>query len=182
MSRSLPNVANVGTQELTNPAPNSTKHRYERIAQQKRLLNRKSAKKEKEEKEGQQLEQSGIYQIDINDEFPTSGDVTHRFSKNTIGTILEHEALSGRNSRQTRFRLENDAIGRRSRRKKWRENCKCMRCEIMHRQYEERDDHYSKWGIYPCQQHLARQKFYKQYFYDSDWNILLADGGILSAS
>jgi hypothetical protein len=77
-------VANVGTQEITNPAPNSTKHRYERIAQQKRLLNRKSAKKEKEEKEGQQLEQSGIYQIDINDEFPTSGDVTHRFSKNTI--------------------------------------------------------------------------------------------------
>ncbi|CAC5396899.1 unnamed protein product [Mytilus coruscus] len=167
LSKSLPNVADVDN-EVNKPSNNSSKHRYERIAQKKTLLNRKPDKVENEDKEGQPLEQSGIYQFDITGEFPTSGDVTQRFSKNTIGTILENETLSGHNSRQTRCRLENDRIGRRSRRKKWRDNCKCMRCEIMHRQYEERDDHYTKWGIYPCQQHLARQKYFKQYFYDSD--------------
>lgn len=167
MSKSLPNVANIGTQEVNKSTTNSYKHRYERIAQQKRLLQRKQENKKKQESEGQHLEQSGIYQIEIGD-FPNSDEIPKRFSKNTIGTILENEISSGRHSRQTRFRLENDTIGRRSRRKKWRENCKCMRCEIMHRQYEERDDHYSKWGIYPCQQHLARQKYFNQYFYDSD--------------
>ena len=34
--------------------------------------------------------------------------------------------------------------------RKWKENCDCLRCQMLRREYKEGDDHYSLWGQYPC--------------------------------
>lgn len=157
MSKSLPNIANATQQESTK----SPKHRYEKIAHSKRLMKRSHDKESNNTKETQILEQSGIYQIElgeIGDDVVSSGKLSER-------KILS--PVNETNSARTREQLQNDRIGRRSRRQKWRDNCKCMRCEIMKRQFVEGDDHYTKWGIYPCQQ-FNRQKYFNHYFYDSD--------------
>ena len=181
ISRSLPNIATAVQNENRNSLAN-TKHRFEKFTNTKKLQNRIPEEKDSSSKKDvqpnpQPLEKSGIYQIDLSSltdssEPNSNGPKTERIDRNapfttrTIGTIKE-ETPSGRNSSATRHKLENDKIGRRSRRKKWRDNCKCMRCEIMKRQFTEGDEHYTKWGIYPCI-NLSRKKYYHQYFYDSD--------------
>ncbi|GFR98552.1 hypothetical protein ElyMa_006352900 [Elysia marginata] len=34
--------------------------------------------------------------------------------------------------------------------RKWKENCECLRCQMLRREYKEGDEHYSLWGQYPC--------------------------------
>ncbi|KAK3096536.1 hypothetical protein FSP39_001107 [Pinctada imbricata] len=183
ISRSLPNIAQA-VQNEAKTQTNNAKHRFEKFTNTKKLTTRKAETKESPKKEEtshpqQPLEKSGIYQIDLSSlaekSEPSTADSSHTersqrhapLGPRFIGTIKEEP--SGRNSSaaSSRRQLETDKIGRRSRRKKWRDNCKCMRCEIMKRQFIEGDDHYSKWGIYPCM-NLSRKKYYHQYFYDSD--------------
>ena len=34
--------------------------------------------------------------------------------------------------------------------RKWKENCRCLRCQMLKRQFQEGDSHYGLWGRYPC--------------------------------
>ena len=34
--------------------------------------------------------------------------------------------------------------------RKWKEDCDCLRCQMLRREYKEGDEHYSLWGQYPC--------------------------------
>ncbi|XP_050403118.1 uncharacterized protein LOC126819231 [Patella vulgata] len=34
---------------------------------------------------------------------------------------------------------------------KWKENCDCMRCKMLKRQFKDGDESYKLWGQYPCQ-------------------------------
>ncbi|RUS82037.1 hypothetical protein EGW08_010193 [Elysia chlorotica] len=34
--------------------------------------------------------------------------------------------------------------------RKWKENCECLRCQMLRREFKEGDEHYSLWGQYPC--------------------------------
>lgn len=184
LSRSLPNIATA----VQNDAKPASKHRFERISYSKKLQTRSVEKKDKEDEQAvtespskslQELEKSGIYHIDLSNltgvvhiqkdiqsERIDRGEVLN-FQNRSMSTIRENSPFTARSSADIRSRLEKDRLGRRSRRKKWKDNCKCMRCEIMKRQFTEGDDHYSKWGIYPCQQ-FNRKKYFNQYFYDSD--------------
>ncbi|XP_052701157.1 uncharacterized protein LOC128178159 isoform X2 [Crassostrea angulata] len=184
LSRSLPNIATA----VQNDAKPASKHRFERISYSKKLQTRSVEKKDKEDEQAvteapsnslQELEKSGIYHIDLSNltgvvhiqkdiqsERIDRGEVLN-FQNRSMSTIRENSPFTARSSADIKSRLEKDRLGRRSRRKKWKDNCKCMRCEIMKRQFTEGDDHYSKWGIYPCQQ-FNRKKYFNQYFYDSD--------------
>nr|XP_022330230.1 uncharacterized protein LOC111128722 isoform X6 [Crassostrea virginica] len=189
LSRSLPNIASAVQNDASKAA---SKHRFERISYSKKLQARSGEKKDREEDPGaqsqqppaheqtlQELEKSGIYHIDLSNltgvvhiqkdiqtERMDRSDVMN-LQNRSMSTIRENSPYTARSSADIKHRLESDKIGRRSRRKKWKDNCKCMRCEIMKRQFTEGDDHYSKWGIYPCQQ-FNRKKYFNQYFYDSD--------------
>lgn len=189
LSRSLPNIASAVQNDASKAA---SKHRFERISYSKKLQTRSGEKKDREDDPGsqsqqppphehslQELEKSGIYHIDLSNltgvvhiqkdiqtERMDRSDVMN-LQNRSMSTIRENSPYTARSSADIKHRLESDKIGRRSRRKKWKDNCKCMRCEIMKRQFTEGDDHYSKWGIYPCQQ-FNRKKYFNQYFYDSD--------------
>lgn len=142
--------AETGT--TINQGPGGHKHRFEKFSHTKTISTRKQ-QDVYNVKDGQSLEQSGIYQINFNS-----------INEGDNDTVPKENI---KNSAKSRHALEKDSIGRVSRRQKWRDNCKCMRCEIMKRQFQEGDMHYSKWGIYPCQQ-LNRKKYFDHYFYDSD--------------
>ncbi|KAL8595853.1 hypothetical protein ACOMHN_012271 [Nucella lapillus] len=34
--------------------------------------------------------------------------------------------------------------------RKWKEDCQCLRCQMLKRQFREGDSHYTLWGRYPC--------------------------------
>ncbi|GFN80365.1 hypothetical protein PoB_000687100 [Plakobranchus ocellatus] len=34
--------------------------------------------------------------------------------------------------------------------RKWKDNCECLRCQMLRREFKEGDEHYSLWGQYPC--------------------------------
>jgi hypothetical protein len=34
--------------------------------------------------------------------------------------------------------------------RKWKEDCQCLRCQMLKREFKEGDSHYGLWGRYPC--------------------------------
>lgn len=175
LSRSLPNIANNVQQESKNSSTITTKHRFEKIAHTKKL----SRRSEDKETSQQHLEQSGIFQFnlcnlqEVDESTPNVKANERKIAPRENSNAFNERKFALRenpnvlNNGRTRQKLDKDQIGRISRRKKWRESCKCMRCEMMKRQFQEGDAHYTKWGIYPCQ-NTKRNKYYEQYFYDSD--------------
>lgn len=117
--------------------------------------------------EFQSLEQSGIYQLDFSSVRNEIPPVTHGphppTSANTERSYLARkQAFPG-----ARFHSGGKSRQGRELGQKWRDDCDCLRCDIMRRQYMEGDiSSYQNWGNYPCMK-LSKSRA-SSYYYDSD--------------
>ena len=134
----------------------------------------KSELKEKSHKnsnELQGLEQSGIYQIDLssirNEIPPVSDNVSlpplSAKTERSYRTRLPREMSSKNRPEGSRYGQRNKAVS-----KKWRDDCDCLRCSIIKRQYMEGDASYSLWGKYPCRKLVKSRNSSEMCYYDSD--------------
>ena len=121
----------------------------------------------------QSLEQSGIYQIDfssIRNEIPPVADAA---SLPPLSAKTERSYRGGRQPSRERTSInlpEGSRFGPRTRvvTKKWRDDCDCLRCSIIKRQFMEGDAAYMMWGNYPCRKVLKSRNSSEMYYYDSD--------------
>ena len=121
----------------------------------------------------QALEQSGIYQIDfssIRNEIPPVADAA---SLPPLSAKTERSYRGARQPSQERTSInlqEGIKFGPRSRvvTKKWRDDCDCLRCSIIKRQFMEGDPAYMMWGNYPCRRVVKSRNSSEMCYYDSD--------------
>jgi len=120
-----------------------------------------SGEKRKGKSEFQSLEQSGIYQLDFSSVRNEIPPVSH-------GQQPPSSAHTERGYRTRNPRFYSGGLTRgREIRQKWRDDCDCLRCDIMRRQYLEGDiTSYQNWGNYPCMR-LAKSRA-SSHYYDSD--------------
>ena len=131
--------------------------------------------KEKEtlnKSELQILDQSGIIQIDLstirNEIPPVSDNVSLPPLSAKTERSYNRQRLPSR-ERSSKNRPEGSRYGQKTRvvPKKWRDDCDCLRCAILKRQYMEGDASYMLWGNYPCRR-LVKSRNSEMYYYDSD--------------
>lgn len=118
----------------------------------------------------QALEQSGIYQIDlssIRNEIPPMSD---NASLPPLSANTDRSRLGRLPSREKLNRPEGSRYGQRTKAvsKKWRDDCDCLRCGIIKRQFMEGDASYTLWGNYPCMKILKSRISCEISYYDSD--------------
>ena len=121
----------------------------------------------------QALEQSGIYQIDlssIRNEIPPVADAV---SLPPLSAKTERSYRGGRLHSRERTSVniqEGSRYGQRTKvvTKKWRDDCDCLRCSIIKRQFMEGDAAYMLWGNYPCRKVLKSRNSSEMCYYDSD--------------
>lgn len=109
------------------------------------------------------LQQSGIYQLDLSE------------VRNEIPPV-QHEPLPPVSSAQTERGYRSRKLQRASRHihaktveQKWRDDCDCLRCDIIRRQFAEGDmTSYRNWGNYPCMKLSKSRGSNDTFYYDSD--------------
>lgn len=122
-----------------------------------------SGEKRKGKSEFQTLEQSGIYQLDFSSVRNEIPPVTHGpHPPSSANTERSYRARKSASRFHSGGRFRGREIGQ-----KWRDDCDCLRCDIMRRQYLEGDlTSYHNWGNYPCMK-LSKSRA-SSYYYDSD--------------
>lgn len=106
------------------------------------------------------LEQSGIYQIDLSN------------VRNEIPPVppepLPPVSAQTERSYRARKQIRSSKLKKKTIDQKWRDDCDCLRCDIIRRQFAEGDfKSYQNWGNYPCMK-LSKSRASSDMFYDSD--------------
>lgn len=127
-----------------------------------------SGKKRGEKSEFPLLQQSGIYQLDLsnvrNEIPPVNYAPRPPRGEATSARTYKSRQYELKGSRQ-RDTASGNAMGRLSK-QKWRDDCDCLRCTMMRRQYNDGDvNAYKNWGNYPC---IKLGKYRPESDYDSD--------------
>ena len=130
------------------------KHKYQKISVQKTIHggsdpNLSASGSVKDEKVKHHFE--GTYRNAL-----PRRPVKHRDDKNKL--TVEEPPKSNSTMSHVRMRRPSkaDSIsdtrseGNYMLRKKWKDDCECLRCQMLRRQYKDGDDAYSGWGQYPC--------------------------------
>lgn len=107
------------------------------------------------------LEQSGIYQIDLSNVRNEIPPVAHEPLPPVYSAPAERSYRRTQRPRKNNKKLAVD--------QKWRDDCDCLRCGIIRRQYTEGDlKSYQNWGNYPCMNLTKCLASTDRYCYDSD--------------
>jgi hypothetical protein len=106
------------------------------------------------------LEQSGIYQIDLSNVRNEIPPVPH--------DPLPPVSAQTERSYRARKQIRSSKVKKKVIDQKWRDDCDCLRCDIIRRQFAEGDfKSYQNWGNYPCMK-LSKSRASSDMFYDSD--------------
>ncbi|KAH3832574.1 hypothetical protein DPMN_105866 [Dreissena polymorpha] len=137
-----------------------------------------SGRKEDGKSELLLLQKSSIYQIDLSSVRNEIPPVT--YEPRPPESYKSESARTDRNLSKRRFlELKNGDLAMRDSasgnikgrvlKKKWRDDCDCLRCDIMRRQYMEGDMHsYKNWGSYPCMKLAKSRPGSESFYYESD--------------
>lgn len=107
------------------------------------------------------LEKSGIYQIDLSSVRNEIPPVAHE-PLPPLSAQTERSYRSRKQQRSSKYGRKKVID------KKWRDDCDCLRCDIIRRQFAEGDfESYKNWGNYPCMK-LSKSRASSDMFYDSD--------------
>ena len=116
----------------------------------------------------QVLEQSGIYQIDLSSIRNEIPPVSDSVNLPPLSAKTERGARQRLQSRERSSKRRPEGSRTKVVTKKWRDDCDCLRCTIIKRQYMEGDASYMLWGNYPCRKIVKSRNSSEMCYYDSD--------------
>lgn len=127
---------------FTTKSLETEKHKFQKIVQQKKLTLRNSGQdKDKTEKPEEHhiktREETSIYHLDLK-----SNASSRNYSGKSVKDLTTDDIW---------MLLDQTRTGNTANHKPWRDNCKCIRCEILKRQYIEKNKHLRVFSQYPLQ-------------------------------